>query len=230
MNRALNLKIFLNHKLLLSVIVAAVFLFSGSIPSSFAVSNPSQNTVSPMVPCTAKTVVATTSNTYRDSIYYQLKNTGTESGNSGGHPPVHAWACDTFEITGPVTTIVVTGVGYVGNYYQLWMTTDPTLKTDWTLLGTTPKVHTGPELVASSYNSLWDGAGTTYSSRTFTVSIASGKTVYFRVDDLLLVKMGALLDKPCSEKTLQLLSKGCSVTGVTVATNWNPGGYDIIFS
>ena len=72
------------------------------------------------------------------------------------------------------------------------MTTDPTGLTGWALVGTTPTVHTDSNLVAPSYNPLWDGTGTNNSEGSFTVPVSG--TAIFAIRDELLDPLVASLD------------------------------------
>ena len=139
-----------------------------------------------------------------------------------------SWSDDVYAVTasGPVT-ITVTDCCYVADYYSLWMTTDPTGLTGWTLVGTTPTVHTDSNLVAPSYNPLWDGTGTNNSEGSFTVSVSG--TAIFAVRDELLDPLVASLGPQCGGAA-NLLSNGCSESGISVASGFSPAGLIISFS
>jgi hypothetical protein len=149
-----------------------------------------------------------------------------------GHPaPRHGWGPDTFFVTGPATiTVNITDCCRVGDFFTLYATTDSSLVSGWFKVGITPQVHSGPELVAPTYDSLWDGTGTTYSSKTFAIAVPAGVTYFFRVNNALFHLMGNLLVGPCSTTTHHLLRHGCSVPGIDVSHKWSPSGYQITFS
>lgn len=158
-----------------------------------------------------------------------------------GAIPADSWSDNMYWIKGPAKIIItITDVGFVGDYYELWMTTSPswhvltnpfdTVVSFWKLVGTTPAVYTDGYLVAPSYNPLWDGTGKVYSSGAFCVWIPCGVTAYFRVRDALFDSMGNALDSVLHETTAQLVSLGGSATGVYVHSYWNPAGFDISFT
>ena len=155
-----------------------------------------------------------------------------------GAIPADSWSDNMYWIKGPARIIITVTDGFwFGDYYELWMTTSPswhvltnpfgTAVSFWKLVGTTPAVHTDGHLVAPSYNPLWDGTGTVYSSGAFYVSIPCGVTAYFRVRDALFDSMGNALDPVLQETTAQLVSMGGSATGVYVNPGWSPAGFAI---
>jgi len=73
---------------------------------------------------------------------------------------------------GHTVSIGITDCCYEGDFYSLWMTTDITGLTGWTLVGTTDQVDTGSQLAAPTFDPYWTGTGTAYSSTTFNVPVA----------------------------------------------------------
>jgi hypothetical protein len=103
-------------------------------------------------------------------------------------------------------TITVADRCFIAEYYSLWMTTDPAKLTGWTLVGTTPEVHTDAKLVAPSFSPLWDGTGTNNNAGSFTVSV-SGTTPLAVREELFdpLVAAPGLFLWWCSEPSLERL-------------------------
>jgi hypothetical protein len=126
--------------------------------------------------------------------------------------------------------ITISDVGYVGDYYGLWVTDSSSLTSDWAKVGTTPQVKTGSELTASGYNSHWTGTGTKYSEKSFVVYDPGGIAEYFAVVDSLMTAMGSSLNAACGTTTATLLSSGCTATGISVSSGWSPASFDIDFS
>ena len=152
---------------------------------------------------------------------------GALAGCSG--VPSGSWSNDIFSVTGTGSiTVTVTDCCYVADYYSLWMTTDPSGLTGWTLVGTTPSVETDSNLAAPTYNSQWDGGGTTLSTGSFTTSVSG--TTLFAVRDELFDPMVTALVSACSETGDELLSLGCGVSGITVNPNFSPAEVHLDFS
>jgi len=177
----------------------------------------SGNTTGPPPPDGTISVILGT--TYTDNAFYTL---------SLGTLP-DSVSINIYAVTGPATVaITVTDCCDVGDYYQLWESSNAVF-TAPTLVGTTPQVHTDSSIVAPSYNPLWDGKGSTYSAATFIVTVPSG-TTYFAVRDSIQDAMGVLLDAPCSETTLSLVSLGCTATGISVLPDFLLAGFSITFA
>jgi hypothetical protein len=142
--------------------------------------------------------------------------------------PNTSWSDDVYAVTasGPVT-VTITDCCYIADYYSLWMTTDPTGLTGWTLVGTTPSVHTDSNLVAPTYNPLWDGTGTNNSQGSFTVPVSG--TAIFAIRDELFDPMVASLGAQCGGAA-NLLSNGCSQPGIFVMSGFSPAGVIVSFS
>ena len=139
-----------------------------------------------------------------------------------------SWSDDVYSVTasGPVT-ITITDCCFIADYLSLWMTTDPTGLSGWTLVGTTPEVHTDSNFVAPSFNPLWDGTGTNNSQGSFTVFVSG--TTLFAVRDELFDPMVAALGSICGGAA-SLLSIGCTEPGVFVAPNFSPAGVILSFN
>jgi len=127
---------------------------------------------------------------------------------------------------GHTVSIGITDCCYEGDFYSLWMTTDITGLTGWTLVGTTDQVDTGSQLAAPTFDPYWTGTGTAYSSTTFNVPVAG--TVLFAVRDDIFDSMVTLLGPSCSGAAV--VTAGCSATGISVAGGWSPAGYGITFA
>jgi len=135
-----------------------------------------------------------------------------------------------YALTGPATlTITITDNQIYGDYYALYNSTSSSFSTA-TLVGTTPQVHTDGNLVAPTYNPLWDGTGSTYSTGTFTVRIGSG-TTYFVAVDLLLTAIVSQLTAPCGNPTVTALlqTTGCNVPGILLKSPFQPSTFEISF-
>jgi len=212
-------QIHLGLKKYLLISVVTILVIVSAVPMAFASSSPSAGCKFSIVNVAIKTDYHGSSN------WNCVMNAKT---STGGAMPSHSWASSVFSVT--LTTrkgmdINVTDAGRTGNFYQVWMTIDPTLKTGWKLLGSTPQVHSGKQLIAPTHNSLWDGKGVMPSMRTFAnVTLSAGKT-YFAVTDSLFSNMGSALNAACGKTTIGLLTQGCSVKGVSVASNWNPESF-----
>jgi hypothetical protein len=142
--------------------------------------------------------------------------------------PNTSWSDDIYQVTGSgVITITVTDCCFVADYYSLWMTTDPTGLTGWTLVGTTPQVHTDSNLVAPGFNPLWDGTGTNNSAGSFTVSVSG--TALFAVRDELFDPLVAALASSCGGSA-NLLSNGCDEPGIFISPGFSPAGVVLTFS
>jgi hypothetical protein len=165
------------------------------------------------------TITVILGNSYTDDAYF--------SSSLGALPD--SVSINIYAVTGPATiAIKVTDCCDYGDYYQLWESSSAGF-TAPTLVGTTPQVHTDSSIVAPSYNPLWDGTGSTYSTATFVVAVPSGIT-YFAVRDSIQDAMGALLDGPCSKTTLQLVSLGCTANGISVLPDYLLAGFTIGFA
>ena len=172
-------------------------------------------------------VSVTLPQTIGTSADYNATCPGALVGCSG--VPAGSWSVDAFSVTGTGTvTVTVTDCCYHADYYSLWKTNDPSGLTGWTLVGTTPAVETDGTLVAPGANPLWDGAGSTFSSGTFTTSV-SGVTL-FAVRDELFDPMLSSLASACSAPGSSLLLNGCSVTGISVSGSFSPAGLTLDFS
>ena len=151
-----------------------------------------------------------------------------------GHSlPSHGWGLSIYEVycsTPCNSRITVSDIGYVGDYYTLYVTDSSALTTGWGEVGATPQVKTSSELNASSYNSHWTGTGTKSSSASFVVYDPGGVAEYFAVVDSLMGKMTHSLDGPCGVSATTLLSSGCTATGIYVSGAWSPAGFDIDFA
>jgi len=142
--------------------------------------------------------------------------------------PNTSWSDDIYQVTASgVITITITDCCYIADYYSLWMTTDPTGLTGWTLVGTTPEVHTDSNLVAPSFNPLWDGTGTSNSAGSFAVSVSG--TTLFAVRDELFDPLVAALASSCGGAA-NLLSNGCSAPGISMSPGFSPAGVILTFS
>jgi len=157
-------------------------------------------------------------------------NTACPGGLAGCSVPAgdgNSWSATIFSITYTGTvSITITDCCYEGDYYSLWMTTDPSGLTGWTPVGTTDQVFTGPELVAPTYDPYWTGTGTQYSSTTF--NIPQSGTVLYAVRDELLNAMVNLLGSSCGGS--DVVYDGCSATGISASGGWSPAGYAIAFA
>ncbi|HTT16048.1 MAG TPA: hypothetical protein VMH49_01640 [Thermoplasmata archaeon] len=166
---------------------------------------------------------------YFDDAEVSTTMVGTTA--AGDQLPNDSWAQNVYAVPGPVEVFVeVTDCCLVGDYYELWETTDSSLHTGWSLVGTTPEVPTGSALVAPGYDPHWSGTGSVYSSASFAVAIPSGVTEYFAVRDALFDEVGGVLDGPCAETTVELNTIGCTAAGISVGSGWSPAGFAIAFS
>lgn len=184
-------------------------------------------------PSTGANVVAAFPSCYKDNVFY---------GNSRGDI-FEAASLGIYEVTVTSTTtvaITITDANIVGDYYQLWQSSNAAF-TGAAMVGSpTAQVHTDVDgaLVAPHYDSLWDGSASetagSYSSGTVDVTLSPG-TTYFAVQDLIQGAMGAKLDAPCGGVTTSaLITNGCSETSpypITVlAGDWSGSGYTIEFA
>jgi len=175
---------------------------------------------------------------YSNTSTTWYENTADGLTVSGDAIPSDSWSDETYSVTGPIAiSVTITSIDYVGSYYELWMTSDPLLASGWSLVGTTPEVHTGPQLVAPTYNPLWDGIALEdnlpQSSGTFSVSIPAATTDYFRVRNALFDLMGQALDAALGETTSELLLYGginIGVGSIVVQAHWNPSMAGISFA
>src|SRR5271155_629507 len=127
----------------------------------------------------------------------------------GNSLPSHGWGLSIYEVYCPSacnSLITISDIGYVGDYYTLYVTDSSGLTSGWGEVGATPQVKTSSELNAASYNSHWTGTGTKLSSASFVVYDPAGVTEYFAVVDTLMTKMAHSLDGPCGVSTATLLS------------------------
>jgi len=176
-------------------------------------------------------VVWRTPTSYTDNTRWTNVMQGTKA--AGGSIPYYAWSDCIYALLGrgSTVTMTVTDIAYVGDYYQVWYTTDPYLTAGWTPLPlTTPKVHTGPQLVAPTYLALWDGTGITGSAWSWKSPTEDGVTYYLRVWNNHFSVMNNKLSGPCGMSAQQLLTNGCDKTGIHVASDWSPGGFTISFA
>jgi len=142
-------------------------------------------------------------------------------------PESTSWSNNVYSVTYTGTlSITITDCCYEGDFYSLWMTSDPTGLTGWTLVATTDQVATGPELAAPTYNPFWTGTGSAYSSTTFNIPVSG--TTLFAVRDELFDPMVSLLGPSCGGAAV--VTAGCSVTGISVSGGWSPAGYEIDFA
>jgi len=183
--------------------------------------------------CTATMVAVPGPGSSGDLADYHCLMVATKT--PSGSVPLHSWDSNVFSITNPtgfnlpVSVTILDGF-YVSDYYALWKTTDGSLATGWSQILSTPQVHTDSTLVAPAYVALWDGTGSTYSTKTGKVVVPAGSTLYLRVNDPLFSTMVSKLDKPCGTTADTLLSSGCSVPGIFVGTFYSPAGFTISFS
>jgi hypothetical protein len=170
------------------------------------------------------TVAVTLGSTYSDVAVF-----GTSLGALPDSVSVNIYA-----VTGPASiSITILDFFAVGDYYELWESSSPAFSSP-TLVGTTPQVKTDTNIVAPSFNPLWDGTGSTHSTGTFIVSVPSG-TTYFAVRDAIQGALGAALlvsPFPCGTITLStLLSSGCTATGVSVVAGvFLVAGFTVAFA
>ena len=134
-----------------------------------------------------------------------------------------------YAVIGPGTfAITITDRFYFGDYYSLYEDTDPGFSSPApALVGTTPQVHTGPQLTAPTHNPLWDGTGSAWSGSTLVVTLGAGTTYFVVVDGFF--RALSVLDPACGTSTQLLLTSGCSVSGVAVSPGFDPAGYSITF-
>ena len=160
-----------------------------------------------------------------DVADYATSCPGALSGCSG--VPGTSWGSTIYSVTNTgTTTITITDCCYEGDYYALYMTTDPAGLTGWTLVGTTVQVNTGPELVAPTFDPTWTGTGVSYSSTTF--NIPQTGTVLYSVRDVLFDTMVTDLGPSCGGAAV--VTAGCSATGISASASWSPAGFDISFA
>jgi hypothetical protein len=164
-----------------------------------------------------------------DSTDYSNTCPGNQTGCTVPSSASTSWSALIFELDFNGTLSVTIGdTDFVGDFYSLWGTSDPTGLTGWTLYGTTQEVLTDSNLIAKHYDSFWTGTGTFYSSTTFNIPISG--TVLFAVRDELYDKMVNLLGPSCGGAAV--VTDGCSVTGtypINVSSGWSPAGYEILF-
>ena len=217
-----------------AVVVAGLMLGGTALASAHPVTGVplARNSAGPAVASGAKC-------NYLTFIYYA---TATYNGNETswqctlhatdvlGHAlTVNGWSNTIFEVfcyAACNSKITISDYGYAGDYYSLWVTDDSTLATDWGEVGVTPQVATSSELAASGYNSHWTGTGSTYSQKTFIVYDPGGVHEYFAVHDNLMNAVTKALDGPCGVTAATLLASGCTATGISMSTGWNPAGFD----
>jgi hypothetical protein len=143
---------------------------------------------------------------------------------NGALLPPRGWANAIFEINCPAgcfANVTLESVGDFGAYFGLWETPDSSLQTMWSLVGTTPQVDTGPQLIASSYNPHWNANGITASERKFMLYAPAGIPEYLAVHENLFSQMTQRLDGPCGVGPATLLASGCSVSGISVGSGWS---------
>jgi hypothetical protein len=101
---------------------------------------------------------------------------------------------------------------YAGDYGALYGTSDPTLASGWSTVGTTPAVKTGWfGVYAPLGHPLWNEEGTTLSTGTFNVTVPANGVIFLGVADLFDAQVGLALDRACGENTPQLTFDGCEV-------------------
>ncbi len=217
--------------------LVAVTMIFGSMSSAHAASAPNAP-AGPQYPVSCANPPPVTSVTGPSSFGgladYECVMLAGKAG--GGDVPAHSWdEAGVYSISnqGPWAIAVsasITDCCLVGDHYSLYKTTDSTLNTGWSRIMSTPQVATGPQLVAPTFNPLWNGNGTTYSTKTATIIIPAGSTVFLRVNDDLFTQMGSSLDSACSTDTESLVTAGCSVSGVSVGSGWTPAGFTLGFN
>jgi hypothetical protein len=145
---------------------------------------------------------------------------------SGAAVPFHSWSYETFRVVGPVTVkVTLKDCCLKGDYYALWVDSGKALKAaNWGNLGHTPAVNTSSALTAPTYNPLWTGVGHKLSAGSFTVYVPSGVTFMFRINDLLFAQMVSKLAGPCAEHGYQVVTVGCTATGISVGPGWSAAG------
>ncbi len=215
----------------LSAITALLII--GIMPAVFAASanGTTQGTSPGTTTCGTIIKVNSFPTTFTDVADFACKMSATTA--SGRPVDHHSWSGNIYSITEThktSITITITDLGFIGDRYLLWSTTNITLTAGWTQRLATSKVFTDSNLVAPSFHKLWDGTGTTHSAGTLIIVIPAGTTITFRVEDALFGQMRNRLDGPCGETPTQLLSNGCSVTGVFVAKGWSPASFTVEFA
>lgn len=170
---------------------------------------------------------------FTDNVFY---------GNSKGAIS-NAASLGIYEVTVTSTTtvaITITDANIVGDYYQVWQSSNAAFTGATPVGSPTPQVHTDKDgaLVAPHYNPLWDGTASEsvggYSTGTIDVTLAPG-TTYFAVQDLIQDAMGAKLDAPCGGVTTNaLITNGCAESSpyhiAVLAGDWSGSGYTIQFA
>ena len=183
--------------------------------------------------CTATMVAVPGPGSSGDSADYHCLMVATKT--PSGSVPLHSWDPNVYSITNPTgfnlpVSVNMLDLFLVSDYYALWKTTDGSLATGWSQTMSTPQVHTDKSLVAPGFVALWDGTGTTHSTKTGKLVVPAGTTLYLRVNDPLFSAMANKLDKPCGTTADTLLTSGCSVPGIFVDSGYSPALFTISFS
>ncbi len=162
-----------------------------------------------------------------DQTDYATVCPGALAGCTAPAGALTSWSANVWSVTYTGTvSISITDILYEGDYYSLWMTTDPTGLTGWTHVGTTDQVDTGVQLVAPTFDATWTGTGTAYSSTTFNIPVTG--TTLFAVRDELFDTMVTLLGPSCGGAAV--VTAGCSAVGISAQGGWSPAAYNISFS
>ena len=210
---------------LLAMFLLVFGLFGGIMLSPLAHSSSSPTINAPRVRADGIVSTSVPSST-SDDTDYETTCPGGLSGCTVPSSAASSWGATIFSVTYTGTVVItITDCCYEGDYYSLWMTTDPAGLTGWTLVGTTDQVNTGSELAAPTYDSYWTGTGTAYSSTAFNVPVSG--TTLFAVRDVLFATMVTLLGPSCSGA--DVVYDGCSATGISASSEWSPAGFGISF-
>ena len=135
-----------------------------------------------------------------DNFVYVLDNTG----NPGSSASVSLTFAGDYDGGGTGATCLNATLGhdvpcFAGDYGALYVTSDPTLASGWSLVGTTPAVETGSSgIYAPQGHPLWDEQGTALSTGTFDLTVPANGVIYLGVADSSTPRSGLPWTRPAA--------------------------------